>query len=119
MNLSGRAEITARSGMNVRMFQKADANVSMKEVLEALCELKCGKACGVDGVKAEYLKCAGYVCAEWMVRLLNVCMSSGRVPSEWKMGCIVPLYKGKGDPLECKNSRGIFYQCRGKCMEKY
>ena len=107
VNVSGRAEITARPGMNVRVFEKADANVSMKEVLEALCELKCGKACGVDGVKAEYLKCAGYVCAEWMVRLLNVCMSSGRVPSEWKMGCIVPLYKGKGDPLECRNSRGI------------
>ena len=47
------------------------------------------------------------MCAEWMVRLLDVCMSSGRVPSERKMGCIVPLYKGKGDPLECRNSRGI------------
>merc|ERR1739841_243457 len=25
---------------------------------------------------------------------------------QWKIGCIVPLYKGKGDPLECKNHRG-------------
>ena len=47
------------------------------------------------------------MCAEWMVRLLNVCLSSGSVPSEWKIGCIVPLYKGKGDRLECKNNRGI------------
>ena len=47
------------------------------------------------------------MCAEWMVRLLNVCMSSGSVPKDWKIGCIVPLYKGKGDPLECKNNRGI------------
>ena len=61
MSERGRAEITARPGMNVRMFEKADANVSMKEVLKALCELKCGKACGVNGVKAEYLKFAGYV----------------------------------------------------------
>ena len=29
------------------------------------------------------------------------------MPKDWKIGCIVPLYKGKGDPLECKNNRGI------------
>ena len=104
---SGRAEITARPGMNVRVFERANAEVSMREVCGAISRLKCGKASGVDGVKAEYLKSGGYVCAEWMVRLLNVCLSSGRVPEEWKIGCIVPLYKGKGDPLECKNNRGI------------
>ena len=93
--------------MNVRVFEKADMNVSINEVLEAVRRLKCGKASGVDEIKAEYLKSGGYVCAEWMVRLFNVCMSSGRVPKEWKIGCIVPLYKGKGDPLECKNNRGI------------
>ena len=87
--------------------EKANTDVSTKEVLEAVSRLNCGKVSGVDEVKAEYLKSGGYVCAEWMVRLLNVCMSSGRVPSEWKIGCIVPLYKGKGDPLECKNNRGI------------
>ena len=54
------------------MFEEADAIFSIKEVLEALCELKLGKASGVDGVKAEYLKGAGDVCAKWMVRLLNV-----------------------------------------------
>ena len=47
------------------------------------------------------------MCAEWMARLLNVCLSTGKVPNEWKPGCIVPLYKGKGDPLEYKNHRGL------------
>ena len=89
------------------MFEKASTDMSMKEVCEFIRRLKGGKASGVDGVKAEYLKSGGYVCVEWMVRLLNVCLSSGRVPSDWKVGCIVPLYKGKGDPLECRNSRGI------------
>ena len=45
--------------------------------------------CGVDG------------------KIVDVCMSSGSVPSEWKIGCIVSLYKGKGDRLEYKNNRGI------------
>merc|ERR1711989_33673 len=103
----GQAEITARPGRNVRIFEKANADVSVSEVLGAVNRLKGGKASGLDEVKAEYLKSGGYVCAEWMVRLLNVCLSSGSVPSEWKIGCIVPLYKGKGDRLECKNNRGI------------
>lgn len=104
---SGSAVITARPGMNVRVFEKGNMDISLDEVVRAVNRLKGGKASGVDEMKAEYLKSGGHMCAEWMVRLMNVCMSSGRVPKDWKMGCIVPLYKGKGDALECKNNRGI------------
>ena len=31
----------------------------------------------------------------------------GRMPDEWRKNIIVPIYKGKGDPQECKNHRGI------------
>ena len=103
----GQAEITARPGMSVRVFEKADTDITMTEVVGAVNRLGGGKASGVDDVKAEFLKSGGMMCAEWMVRLLNVCLSSGKVPKDWKIGCIVPLYKGKGDPLECKNNRGI------------
>ena len=78
------------------MFGKANTDVSMKEVLGAVSRLKCGKTSGVDEVKAEYLKSGGYVCAEWMVRLLNVCMSSGRVPKEEKMGALSLCIRGTG-----------------------
>ena len=36
----------------------------MSEVLEAIRKMKSGKAIGVDGVKAEYLKNGGELCAE-------------------------------------------------------
>ena len=48
----------------------------MSEVLGAIMKVKIGKAGGVNGVKAEYLKSWGEVCAEWMVRMLNVYLSS-------------------------------------------
>ena len=34
-------------------------------------------------------------------------MESGVVQEEWKVACIVPIYKGKGDRREYANSRGI------------
>ena len=104
---NGQAQITALTGGSVGRFTRSNDRVREKEVLEAINRLKNGKASGLDGVKAEYLKCGGNVCVEWMVRLLNVCLDSGMVPMDWKKGCIVPIYKGKGDPLDCKNSRGI------------
>ena len=36
VSVSGRAEITARPGMNVRRFEKASMDVSIKEVCEAI-----------------------------------------------------------------------------------
>ena len=87
------------------MFEKADVEISRSEVLGAIRKMKSGKASGVDGVKAEYLKNGGEVCADWMVRMLNVCLNTGSVPNEWKIGCIIPLYKGKGDSLACRNKR--------------
>ena len=101
-----RAQITVLTGGSVGRSDVMNAEVRLQEVLEAINRLKSGKASGMDGVKAEYLKCGGVVCAEWMVRLLNVCMNSGVVPKDWKMGCIVPLYKGKADPLDYNNSEG-------------
>jgi len=77
---SGQAEKPARPGMNVRVFEKADTDISMMEVVGAVSRLGNGKASGVDDVKAEYLKSDGNMCAERMVRLLCVCLSSGKVP---------------------------------------
>ena len=38
----------------MRVFEKADTDVSIKEVLGAVSRLKFGKASGVDELKAEF-----------------------------------------------------------------
>ena len=39
--------------------------------------------------------------------LLNVCMQEGRIPKEWRMGLIVPIWKRKGDVHDPGKYRGI------------
>ena len=48
-------------------------------------------------MRLEMLEMAGEVRVKWTGRLLNVCMSEGRIPKEWRMGLKVPIWKRKGD----------------------
>ena len=41
-----------------------------------------------------------------MTGVLNEAMREG-IPEEWRTRPITPIYKHKGDPLECNNFRGI------------
>ncbi len=59
-------------------------------------EKKKGKATGADEVRLEMLEMAGDVGVKWTGRLLNECMQEGRIPKEWRMGLIVPIWKRRG-----------------------
>ena len=51
---------------------------------------------------------AGDVGVKWTGRLMNVCMEEGRIPKEWRMGLIVPIWKRKkGDVHDPGKYRGI------------
>ena len=70
-------------------------------------EMESGKAPRLDRFPVECLKKGGMSVLEWLVRLLNLSFDMRVVPMDWRGACIVPLYKGKGDKYECRNSRGI------------
>ena len=53
------------------------------------------------------LDMAGEVGVKLTGRLLNVCMQEGRIPKEWRMGLIVPIWKRKGDVHDPGKYRGI------------
>ena len=66
-----------------------------------------GKAAGLDGVYGEMLKVGGDSVVEWLERMFKVCWEKGEIPQDWQDACVVPIYKGKGDRMECGNHRGI------------
>lgn len=86
--------------------KKEEVRISEKEVADAIAKLKCGKAMGMDGVSVEMIKKGGKTVREWFVRLCNACYQEKKVPDDWKKACTVPIYKGKGSKIECKNYRG-------------
>lgn len=81
--------------------------ISREEVQKALHKMKTGKAPGGTGLVAEMLKAAGDLGVEWLTDLCNLVISTGEIPSDWKRSTLVPVYKGKGDPLECGSYRAI------------
>ena len=81
--------------------------IAQEEVETAIHKMKKGKATGADEVRLEMLEMAGEVGVKWTGRLLNVCMQEGRIPKEWRMGLIVPIWKRKGDVHDPGKYRGI------------
>ena len=49
----------------------------------------------------------GDLAVEWMTDLCNSIIAEGRIPTDWTKSTLVPLYKGKGDLLECGSYRPI------------
>ena len=81
--------------------------IGREEVEMAMHKMKKGKATGAEEVRVEMLDMAGDVGVKWTGRLLNVCMQEGRIPKEWRMGLIVPIWKRKGDVHDPGKYRGI------------
>lgn len=79
---------------------------SREDVISAINSLKNNKAPGNDSLSAELFKAGGSSLVDHLNKLVERCWSEEKLPNEWKMGVICPIFK-KGCKLECKNYRGI------------
>ena len=61
--------------------------ISLKEVGEAVNEMKSGKPPGLDGFPVECLKKGSVAVLEWLGRLLNLSIDMGDVPMDWHGAC--------------------------------
>ena len=80
---------------------------SLAEVRKAVSKLKCGKAAGICNISGELLKAGGETMIHGLHAVLSAIWQSGTIPSDWKKGLVVPIWKGKGDRQDCNNYRGI------------
>ncbi|MBJ5547118.1 hypothetical protein JGG71_23225, partial [Salmonella enterica subsp. enterica serovar Derby] len=81
--------------------------ITEAEVEKAIGRMKKGKAAGPTGVVTEMLKASQEVGVQWLTDLSNRIIDEGRIPGDWEKSVIIPVYKGKGDPLECGSYRAV------------
>jgi len=81
--------------------------INQDEVRKALRSMRKNKAPGLSGITVEVMKVDEGLSEEWLTDLCNCIIDEGQMPQDWKNSILVPLYKGKGDPLECGSYRGI------------
>ena len=44
---------------------------------------------------------------EWMTSLCNLIEAQGKIPDDWKSSILLPVFKRKGDPMECGSYREV------------
>ena len=81
---------------------------TLDEVIKAIKTLHLGKAPGFDNIMSEHLVYAGPAMADLLCKLYNSIINSEYIPSCFRRGVQVPLYKGKDTcVLDPNNYRGI------------
>ncbi len=80
--------------------------ISRTELEELFRRVPRGKAAGPDGIPPDALSAAPAALAE-LAHPLFLKLAEGREPVEFKGGRMVAVWKGKGSPAVCANSRAI------------
>ena len=74
-------------------YQSALLEFSIEEVSSTLAQLPNNKACGPSGISYEMLKHAGLPFLQAITSLFNRCITSNKIPKQWKEGRIFPISK--------------------------
>ncbi|GJW50259.1 retrovirus-related pol polyprotein LINE-1, partial [Tanacetum coccineum] len=77
------------------------------EVKEALRKMGRNKAVGPDEILIEAWRCLGGEGVRWLTILFNKTFLRVKMPEEWRLREVIPIYKNKGDAQTCSNYRGI------------
>ena len=70
-------------------------------------ELPASSGPGISGIPTKILKTTSIMLIPILKRLFNDCITSNKIPAEWKSAIVTPIYKQKGSIEDLNNFRGI------------
>jgi hypothetical protein len=78
----------------------------VEELEEAIDKFKNNKESGLDNIIVELIKSSKPVLINILHKIIQKVWETETISQEWEERLICPIHK-KGDPLECRNCRGI------------
>ncbi|KAD4586681.1 hypothetical protein E3N88_24282 [Mikania micrantha] len=81
--------------------------VTKEEVQRELRKMRKAKEVGPDNIPIEVWICLQDEGISWLTTFFNTIIKTGKMPDQWRISVLVPLYKNKGDAQCCTNYRGI------------
>ena len=69
--------------------------------------MKAGKAAEPSEVSVEMIAASGEIGIDVMVELCQSVLDERGMPDEWALSVEVPIFKGKGDAINCGAYRGV------------
>ena len=70
-----------------------------ESVFKLLSNLDTTKSAGSDGISSKMLKCTSLSIADSLHKLFNLSISTGILPTDWRVGRITPIPKGTNNSL--------------------
>ena len=87
-----------------RAFTAAELDIGIRV-------LKNGKAPGLDDIQTELIKQFGPKARDWLLRFVNNCTATKKIPKLWRQAKVVALLKPGKDPSVAKSFRPISLLC--------
>nr|GEX63363.1 hypothetical protein [Tanacetum cinerariifolium] len=81
------------------------SRINHGEVRAALQKMGRNKVVGPDQIPIEAWRCLGDEGVKWLTCIFNKIFSSAKMPDEWRLSEVIPVYKNKGDARACSNYR--------------
>ena len=75
--------------------------------------MKNGKATGPDKLLVEVWKSLGRTGLNFLKEGLNKITDEENIPDIWRKCIMIPIYKNRGDIMNCGNYSGIKIMCQG------
>ena len=96
-------------GQNVKaeLVEGPVGRVCREEVVEAIRDMKVGKAAGPLEVSAEMIAASGEIGIGVMVVLCQGVLDGRGIPDDWAPSVVVPILRGRGDAMNCIAYKGV------------